>query len=600
MNASIGRFWTTDVEAFVSGPISENLRVRAAGRMIKSGDQQFEYTRDEGLGKKDFLNGRFLVEFEPTEAVKLQLNVSGWRDKSEEVIPQFFGVELNGTNSVPPAGFLNYAPAPDNIRAASWDPGRDWHRNNNMLFTSLRADIELGDITLTSLSSYQDYHRYQPLEDDGTAFENIYLPQTGDIETFYQELRLSGEFSGIGNWMVGANYESDKVFDQFFQGIRDSSAAFVFGLPLGSNLDYSQQDVETYAFFANFEYPLSDRLTLLAGARYTNSKRDYEGCGLDAGDGKAAAVFEAISDFYRAQSGLPPIATIAPGGCISLSAAPEALPELERNSLKEDNISWRIGLNYEIGDNTLVYANASRGYKAGSFPTISVSFNRPQLLPVTQESVLAFEAGLKTTQADGRVSFEASAYYYDYTDKQLLGAVLDPIFGPLNGLVNVPKSHIYGVEMSGRLEPVDGLVISPMFSYVKTKIDGPYFNYNYSGGLIDFGGLPFPFVPALQGNLDTQYTFAISNMMDMFIGGNVNYASETNAKISQPDRFRLNERALIDVRAGIDFGDTRLSIWGRNITNQRYVTNATRQNDADIRYLGAPVTYGLTLNYKFR
>lgn len=601
VNASVGRFWTVDIEGFVSGPLSDNLRARIAGRVIRSDDWQYEYTRDgEGLGKKDFLNGRLLLEFEPTETVNLLLNVSAWRDKSEEVIPQFFGVELNGTNVAPPDGFLQYPIASKNPRAASWDEGRDWKRDNNMFFTSLRADIELGDMTLTSLTSYQDYHRYQPLEDDGTSFTNIYLPQTGDIETIYQELRLSGDFGGRGNWMVGGNYESDKVYDQFYQEYTDSSAAYVFGLPLGTNYDYSQQDVETWAVFANAEIPLSDRLTFLAGARYTNSKRDYEGCGYDAGDGNAAAVFEAISDFYRGLNDLPPLAQIAPGECISLSAAPEALPELERNQLKEDNISWRAGLNFDLTGNTLLYANVSRGYKAGSFPTISVSFNRPQLLPVTQESVLAFEGGVKTTQAGGRVSFDAAAFYYDYTDKQLLGAVQDPIFGPLNALVNVPKSHIYGFDVSGRLEPVDGLVISPMFSYVKTKIDGTFINYDYSGALTDFGGQPFPFVPEIQGNLDVEYRFPVSGSTDMFLGGNVNYASETNSKISEPDRFRLNERTLIDLRAGIDIGDLAVSIWGRNVTNEFYITNALRQNDADIRFVGKPATYGLTLNYQYR
>ncbi len=600
VNASLGRFMTLDVEGYVSGPLTDNLRVRLAGRTIQSDDWQYDYTTGDKTGKKNFLNGRLVVDFEPSDAVSLQLNVGGWRDHSEELIPQFFGVELNGTNVLPPDGYMNYPIAPKNPRAASWDKGRDWKRNNNMIFSSLRADIEIGNTTLTSLTSYQDYHRYQPLEGDGTSFTNMYVPQTGDIKTFYQELRVSGDFGGQGSWMIGGNYEQDKIYDQFYQEYTDSSSAFVFGLPLGTNYDYSKQNVKTYAAFGNVEYPVSDTLTLLAGARYSKSKRTYEGCGYDAGDGNAAAVFEAISDFLRGLDGMPPAAVIGVGECFSLTGAPDYLPALERNKLSEDNISWRVGLNYNVSPETMLYANVSKGYKSGSFPTISVSFNRPQLLPVTQESVLAFEAGAKSSYLNGRVTFDAAAFYYDYRDKQVFGSVLDPIFGPLNALVNVPKSHIYGFEVSGSIQPTDGLRITPMMSYTKTQIDGNFVNYSYSGVLTDFSGAAFPFVPEIQGNLDVEYTFPISGTAEAFLGGNANYASETNAKLGAPDRFEINARTLVDLRAGVDLGDLRLSVWGRNITNKFYVTNATRQNDADIRFVGAPATYGVTVNYKFR
>ncbi|AOR80562.1 TonB-dependent receptor [Novosphingobium resinovorum] len=600
LNASLGRFWTTDVEGFVSGPISDTLRVRLAGRTIQSGSWQYDYVNGDKLGKKDFLNGRFLAEFEPSSAVKFTLNVSGWRDRSEEVIPQFFGVELNGTNVAPPDGYLNYPVAPKNTRAASWDKGRDWRRNNHMVFTSLRGDFDLGGVTVTSLTSYQDFHRFQPIDGDGTSYTNMYVPQTGDIETFYQELRVSGDFGGRGSWMIGGNYEHDKVFDQFYQEFPDSSAAYVFGLPLGTNYDYSRQKIRTFAAFANVEYPLTDRLTLLAGARYTKSKRNYESCGYDAGDGNAAAVFEAISDYLRGLNGLPPAAQIGVGQCFSLTGAPDYLPALERNTLTEDNVSWRAGLNYKLDRATLLYANISKGYKAGSFPTISVSFNRPQLLPVTQESVLAYELGIKSTQAQGRISFDLSGFYYDYRNKQLLGAVLDPIFGPLNALVNVPKSHIIGFDLAATLIPVDGLTIKPMLAFTKTRIDGNFVNYDYSGALGNFTGEPFPFARKWQGNVDVEYRFPVADDREVFLGANVDYAGASNSKLGEPERFKLNARALLDLRAGIEMGDVTFSIWGRNVTDKFYITNSLRQNDADIRFVGAPATYGATVNVRFQ
>ncbi|MGD9664811.1 MAG: TonB-dependent receptor, partial [Novosphingobium sp.] len=450
-DASYGRFNEIDVQGFINLPVSDSLRVRLAARGVHADGWQKEYAHSDRagayypashpqnkMGERKFINGRMLVDFTPTDRLTLKLNVTGWRDRSEQAAAQFVGVEARGTGAVPPAGYLNFPVAPNNARAASWDPSWNYHQNNRMLFTSLRADYDLGsDMALTSLTSYQHYKRYQPLDNDGTSYNNTYLLNTGDVKTFYQELRLAGKFGGRGSWVVGGNYETDKVYDQFYQTYADSTARYVFGLPLIENLDFSRQKVETYGVFGNIEYPVLDNVTLQGGVRYTKSKRDYEGCGADSGDGLAATVFDAITAYFRGLSGRDPLPPIQPGACISMQSAPEFIPGLDVNKLNEDNVSWRLGVNWDVAPRTLLYANVSRGYKAGSFPTLSVSLNRPQLLPVTQESITAYEVGIKT-RID-TLEFSLAGFYYDYKDKQILGGTADPVFGALEALVNVPK-----------------------------------------------------------------------------------------------------------------------------------------------------------------
>ena len=95
----------------------------------------------------------------------------------------------------------------------------------------------------------------------------------------------------------------------------------------------------------------------------------------------------------------------------------------------------------------LLYANVNEGYKSGSFPTVaSAAF--VQLFPAKQEKLLAYEIGGKFGLFDGRLQFNAATFYYDYTDKQILGAINDFVFGSLPALVNVPESHVIGWEAS--------------------------------------------------------------------------------------------------------------------------------------------------------
>ena len=77
----------------------------------------------------------------------------------------------------------------------------------------------------------------------------------------------------------------------------------------------------------------------------------------------------------------------------------------------------------------------------------------------TQEKLLAYEAGFKLPLADNRLHVNASAFYYDYKDKQIRGLVIDPVFNQLEKLVNVPKSRINGAEVEITARPVSGLTL---------------------------------------------------------------------------------------------------------------------------------------------
>ncbi|MCP3734285.1 TonB-dependent receptor [Sphingomonas sp. RP10(2022)] len=607
---SYGSFDAVDVEGYLSGPLTDTLKARAAFKVSEGGAWQKSYTTGAKLGERDLLNGRLLIDWNPGSRFHASLNISGWRDHGETPAPQFFGLQVltPGATALMPPGLVAYPTAPHDNRAADWDQGVDYHRRNSFFFTSLKLGVDItDDVSLTTLTSYQRFKRDQPVEGDGTAFEDYSTIQQGDVKTWYQEARLAGTFGGRGNWMLGGNYEHDTVFDQFRILDKDGSlshvllsAAPLVILNLPGNFERTDQTISTGAIFGNVEYPVTSTLKLQGSARYTRTTRDFFGQAFDGVNGNTAFFFTLLQAQLRAAYGVFTPSGQTPGltDCLSLGAAPTFLMGCRTDRLKEDNVSWRVGLNWKASKDTLLYANVSQGYKAGSFPTIIAS-TLAEMDPVTQERVTAYEAGVKTSLFDRTFDLTAAAFYYDYKNKQTIGRYADIAFGTLLKLINVPKSRVAGFEVAAAWRPVPGLTISPVISYIDTKVLGSFRNFDYLGQPQDFGGRAFPLVPKVQGSLDAQYRWSIGGDAKAFLGGNLAVQGKTWSGFIPNDNEKVPAYTVLDLRAGVEKDGWRFSVWGRNVTDSWYWTSATRINDALVRQTGMPRTIGATIGFAY-
>ena len=593
-NLSYGRFNTVDLSGFVSGPLASTLTARLSGRLFRSNDWQRSYTREDTNGEKNQLFGRLLLDWKPTDALTVSINLNGWRDHSETQAPQLIG----RTAAIPTIPFnpefAAYPLAPAKARAADWDSGVSFRQDNNYWHASGRVDYDLTDaLTLTSITSYQEYKRRIPVDIDGTAVTVFRAISSGKVDTFFQELRLAAELGSRGHALIGANYQSDDISEDQFLDLSGSTQAFLGNEVVAEN----QQKAKNKAIFANLDYEIVPSLTLQGGIRYTESKRSYSGCTRDSGSGEAAAALNAL---FEAQTGIPGILGAVPGGCTLVANPVPPLAGRFVDELKEDNISWRAGVNFDVTDDVLLYANVSKGYKAGSYQSLPAA-SALTLEPVTQESVLAYEAGFKAALFDRKLQLNGAAFYYDYKNKQIRGIINDPLFGNGEALVNIPKSRIAGFELSGTLRPVSGLTISPSITLVSSKVRSSFSSGTPDGTIDDFKGEPFPYTPKWSGNTDVEYRWAVNSGLDAFVGTNVTYRSKTNGGFGELPLYRIKGYALVDVRAGVEGGDGKwsASVWGRNVTNEYYWTTATRASDAATRFSGMPVTYGIAFSYRY-
>lgn len=601
IDASLGRFATVDVQGYASTPLTKTLGVRLSSRLVRADDYQRSTSRDDEMGQRNILQARILLDWRPSDRWRTTLNLMGVRDRSDTPAPQFRSfAALNPGPTIPP-DFITHPPALENNRFTDWDPGINWARNNRFLFGSLRNEFTLSDSArLTLLTSLQHFNRFQPVEGDGTRFVNYRALSRGKIDTFYQEARIDGTIGDAFTYIVGANYEYDRVYDSTVQTYTQSSSATVFGIPLGPTMPNTLQKLNTYGIYANVDYELGDKLVLHGGIRFTQSNRRLVyGCGQDI-DGTWADVSEAIQRYLNTLAGKGPVYTEVPlGGCGTTGQFTNE-PAPGRGKLNQINIPWRAGVDYKPTRDLLLYVNISRGYKAGSFPTLAASSNR-QFLPVVQESVLAYEGGVKATLARGAVQANGAVFYYDYTNKQILGRIPDLAFGPLPALVNVPNSRLWGAELDVVIRPVDGLRVRPAVTYVNSRLGSGFTNFNSFGELRDFGGERFPYTPEWQANVDAEYEAPLSNTLNAFVGGTMVYQDKTNGAFGDDPLFAIDAYTTFDMRAGVTAADDswRFQLWMRNLTDKYYWTAAYRSNDSINRFAGQPRTFGATLSYKY-
>jgi len=657
---SYGRFNTIEGNAFISGPLAEGVRGRVAVTGLNGDDWQYSATRNDKNGGQSYIAGRVLLDVDATETLKLSFNVNAWRDKSQPQAQQLVGIRVQNWGSLredlhdfyrnpsalwsygnpriadwstlvaDPANYgpgsddFGYAGADNPVERAKWgQTNLDPFSNRRMWQASMRADLELGSLTLTSITSYSHYKQNQGVDGDGMAYVTYDLQKNdGFIKSFNQELRLSNDPRSQIRWMIGANYEKSKTLDdqglRYFDNTSYDPTLYYINYSGARNL----QKIENWAVFGNLEFDVTEQLTLKASARYTDTSNKNAMCSYTIENGNVNKFFNLIG-----QAADIPFTPIDPSGCYTLNY--DGIPgEVFRGNLKEDNVSWRVGLDYKVNPDVLLYANVSRGYKAGSFPTLAAA-GYVALEPVTQESVTAYEGGFKATLANRAIQFNGAAFYMDYKDKQIRGRLADPFFGGLETLVNIPKSRIWGAEAELTVRPVDGLTLSGAVTYLNSKIKespaAPY-DYNVLGVQDDFAGDPLPFTPKWSGTVNLDYRKELSNGGAPFFG--VTLSTRTKSD-SQPGASRMkyldgcltdssgdpvcflapgvtNPFALkgwttVDARLGYEAPDGawKVMVWGKNIFNTYYWTNVISSADSAARFAGMPATYGVTFGFKF-
>lgn len=651
MKAEFGNYKTYNFEAHLSGPLAEGVAARIAVRSENSdkGWQVSNSRPNERQGEVDKLGVRASLAIDPSPSTSIDVSLTYWQNKSDTIAGQGIGFTpatnpttgRNGAYNVPGVAGYIAAHVPTRASQADWAPraGRsadvgvgaglagDLAEDNRFWGLKLRWDQDVSDaITFVSLTSYNDFKRDALTDWSGAPYEIMLQNPNGRIKSFAQEIHFEGE-TGAVNWLVGAYYAHDKIKDQNRTLLGDNANTRLirsgpYGpVPLSTLLNpslsfnplgYSAADIAvafrtfedagrmestTWSLFANADTELAEKLKLTLGVRYTQDKQDYEGCTRDF-NGSMLANVNLVNRFLFTGGDVTKYpAALQKNQCNTYHESTNSFAPVI-NILDEDNLAWRVALDYALDDDILLYASVSRGFKSGQSPVNAASKAR-QNAAVRQEKLTAYEVGVKATLADRLLQANVSAFYYDYADKQISTYFADPIYTALARLDNVPKSKAYGVEGELTLRPAQGVTLSANGLWLKTEIID-YLGTNAAGLQQNFDGAEFIYSPRFQGSVVAAYDTPVSDRMNLNGAVSVRYQSRANTILEDDPLYKVDKYTVVNASVGLKTENgLSLALWSKNLFNKYYWSAVASNANVVVRFANMPRTFGATLGYEF-
>ncbi len=643
IRADLGNYQTYNIGGHISGPLGEGIAARIAFRSENSGKGwQVSNSRGERQGEIEKLGIRGALAFDPGPGTHFDLSVTWWQNKSDTVVGQGIGFTpatnpVGGTsnsrffNTPGLAAYLaNNFPtrasqadwAPEAARSADIGTGLGLDgplaEDNRFWGLKLRWDQDISDtVKLVSLTSYNDFKRNALSDWSGAPFEILLQNTVGRIKSFAQDLHVEGE-SGPVTWLVGAYYANDRIIDSNRTllgqnanvGLIRGAGVPLLGTPFNSGgytltqlsqafrtyEDFGRIRTKTWSIFANGDWQLAEQVKLTAGIRYTEDKQRYNGCSRDF-NGNMLPNVNVVNRALYAQTYGVIAPQITQGQCNTFDPATGTFGEV-KSLLDENNVAWRLALDWSPNDDTLVYASVSRGFKAGTTPINAANLAR-QNAPVTQEKLTAYEVGVKATLADRMVQANLSAFYYDYRDKQISTYFADPIYTALSRLDNVPRSKAYGVEGELIVRPMQGVSISTSALWLKTRIKD-YDGTNAAGKPENFDGAEFIYSPKFQGSITLAYDTPVTDTLNVVGAISARYQSKSNTIFEDLDLYKIDSYGTVNASLGLkDESGWSVSLWAKNLFDKYYWSAVASNANVVVRFPNPPRTYGLTVGFDF-
>lgn len=462
----------------------------------------------------------------------------------------------------------------------------DGYQNNKFLGlqSTLKGDLGFADLTVIPA--------WRKADVDFRSYASGFLIDiTEKSEQSSLEARLSGKTDRL-NWVVGAYgfsefVNADQLFDQ------------------GSNGSYIRSKLKTQsvAVFGQASWSLTDRLRATGGLRWTK-------------DNKRQNSYAESRPFVGFTTTFTPIIQVVPTTAVS--------------DVDFDKVTWKAGLDYDLGEHSLLYGSISTGYKSGVlFAARGQNWSRP-------EELTAYTIGSKNRFFENRLQLNVEAFYWDYKDQQIshLGAVqaattpAGPIYAPLFMTENAGKATIYGVELEGLFQATPRDLLSANVQYLHGQYDElRYQAYSTTGPApaigcattlttqtgassaariynVDCSGRPLVNAPKWIVNLGWEHTFPLATGGKIVAGADTRLESARYLSIDYLEQGRQGAYAMSNARVTYEApgGEWSLTGYVNNIEDKVVFANSLQSPaKAGVIYnqVRPPRTYGLRVSKSF-
>lgn len=426
--------------------------------------------------------------------------------------------------------------------------------------TSLTINYDLdSEYTFTSISAYREADYQADFDGDYSPFTIEHAFFDEDTDMLSQEFRLVSPQGEFFDWVAGLYYYDGSASTDRSSILFGAPVNTSFGLPPEGLISYLPSTVDTtsYAAYVHGNYRFAADWELTVGVRYTNEEKELD--------------YQQILNVD-----FPPL-----GGYSG------AL----RSDDQVDDVSPSIGLNWTVAEEVMLFARYAKAYKSGGWNadfniSNGLGFN-DEYMQYDQESVDAYELGVKSTLLDQSLQLNLTAFRSEFTDFHVQD------FSTLQ-YTNAAEAVSQGAELEATYIPTDNLKLTLNATYLDTFFD------EYELGGLDLSGSALPYAPEWKTYVGVQYIQPIGDLGELTF--NVDY-SFTDEQFSDPrersDQF-LDDYDTWNAR--VTFNPTsdrwQLAGWVKNGDDKAYYVQASNTFLGVPRgVLGAPRTYGLSFSY---
>ncbi len=164
-------------------------------------------------------------------------------------------------------------------------------------------------------------------------------------------------------------------------------------------------------------------------------------------DANAAAtgLSNTLASYNVALGALDPVTLEPTGNAPVLQGIPMSLSVYRSNRRTDDEITWRLNLDWDIDDSSMMYFSVTTGYRGGGFNLVFFSATE-QFDP---EELIAYKIGYKAQLLDNTLQLNSSIYYYDYSNIHTFGTEVSLVGGTTASVLEAPGAEIYRLELEG-------------------------------------------------------------------------------------------------------------------------------------------------------
>ena len=563
LRSTIGEDSEVNVEAAAGFPLGSS----AAGRIsVQSLNRDGLFINmapgreGEKLGKRDRQSARIQLAWQAGAATSVLLNAHAGYVRGNNIGNKAIGLR-DPLDPSQPCDLAEIVRGSDyrtrNGCAAEngFNPSsEEWRTVYNASGAQAKIDLEGGFVrvdhgtasghVLTSVTAINRTRINQA--DDTGGYDEIRLTPTqdGTYDQVSQELRLASAENDSLRWLAGIYYFREEML--LGTHVVNNGP----GVVASNILEQTDRDLSVYG---QLDYDITSRTTIGIGLRYTDNDKTAP-----------SSVFRVIP---RLPNGLTDPTQLITNEIVENAAVvPVTIPFADLQATL-NRLSGRLYASYRPSNTVHAYLSYSEGFKSGGFDTRANAALTPGSdvgRPVGPEFLSAWEAGVKSRLASGRLQLNAAVFAYSWEDLQSFVVV-----GGIPGFANIPESTLTGLEVELAWTPADEWYVSASLGLLRTEVT--------DAGDLDTSvdeGHELPSSPGYSARLAVRRDVTFSS-------GLLSLRADLHLMDEQTDSFLFARdpystkaaTSVLDASAAFAFGPEdryEIAVWGDNLTEERF------------------------------